>query len=576
MIFASSHLHILTSALIFLLCSCSINYKEEIIGKRGGTLRQNHRGQDPKTFNPWIASDATSAGYAGIMFEGLISSDPETDEPIPRLAKSWQIKDAGKKIIVKLQEDLKWSDGHDLTADDVVYTWNNLIKDEIAVSSIKDIVQVDGKFPSVRKLDKKTIEFKTAKVFAPFLKNLSTEIAPKHDIEKYFADNQAKSFEDKQKLFNNYLNVNYPPEKIVSSGAYKLRSIKHGERIELERNPLFYQKDEDLKALPLIDKVVYSYSQDASSDIFRFLATDSYTLNVNAQNAAFVKSLESKYGFTLYNNGPSSGTNFLWFNLSKNVEAPKYKWFNNKNFRKAISHAIDRENIVNNVFQGLGAKLFTAESLKSPFLNTAIKGHTKDLNYALELLKTEGFELNDSKELFDSEGNRVEFNLFTNAGNQEREFIGVIIASNLAEIGIKVNFKLLEFNNFVSRIMQGKNYDAGVISLTGGNEPNGGANVWKSDGRLHMFDIKKHQVGAITRDWEKEIDSIFSKGVQTMDIEKRKAIYNRFQEIVYEENPMIYLVSPVVLTAASHKIANAKATKYGGIMPFMERTYLNP
>lgn len=561
------------------LSSCSINYQEKISGKRGGTLRQNHRGQDPKTFNPWIASDATSSGYAGIMFEGLLGSDPDTDQVIPRLAKTFTIKKDGKVIIIELKPNLKWSDGHPITADDVVFTWNTLIRDEVAVSSLKDIVAVDGEFPSVSKIDDLKIKFETAKTFAPFLKNLAIEIAPKHDIENFFKQQQAQSLEEKQKIFNNYLNVNYPPESIICSGAFKLKTIKHGERIEFERNPLFYEKDDDGKALPFIDKLSYSYSQDASSDIFRFLAEDSYSINVSAQNAALIKRLESKYDFTLYNLGPSSGTSFLWFNLSKNIKAPKYQWFNNKNFRKAISYAVDRENIVNNVFQGLGAELFTAESLKSPFLNTEIKGHKRDLKLALDLLMQEGFELreiNNKKILFDQDGNQVEFNLFTNAANQEREAIGVIISSNLAEIGIKVNFKLLEFNNFVSRIMQGKNYDAGIMSLTGGNEPNSGANVWRSHGRLHMFDIKQHQVAPITRDWEKEIDQIFSQGVRTMDFAKRKKFYDRFQEIVYEENPMIYLASPVVLTAVSRKIASAKATKYGGVMPFLEKTYLQP
>lgn len=554
----------------FLLSSCNLDTQST-----GGTLRLSHLGSDPKTFNPWIADDKASSDFAAELFAGLITTDPDTDEVLPYMAESFEIQDGGKTILVKLREDMYWTDGKQIDAQDVEYTWNTLIRDEIAQGSTKDVLMVDGEFPQVTMIDKFNLVFKTKTVFAPFLRGLGTAIAPKHDIERFFKEHGAVSLAEKQQAFNQYLSIQSDPASIVSSGAFKLAKIDRGERIELIANREFFLRDENGERYPYLDKVIYSYVRDSTADTFKFLADESYVLSVTAQNSALIKSLEKQYDFTLYDTGPTTGTSFFWFNLSRNIPEPKYSWFNNPDFRQAISYAIDRENIVNNVFLGLGEPLFTAESLKSPFLNESLRaGYSRDLDKARSLLTQTGFKFvmnseSGEAELHDAIGNRVEFNLFTNAGNQERELIAVIIVNNLKEIGIKVNFKLLEFNNFVARLMQGRDYEAGVLGLTGGNEPNSGANVWRSSGRLHMFDVKQNQQDAIVRDWEKEIDEIFSKAVGVIDFNQRKSYYDRFQEIVYQNNPLIYIASPKNLIAIKNKVGGIRQTKYGGMMPYL-------
>jgi peptide/nickel transport system substrate-binding protein len=525
-------------------------------------------GQDPKTFNPWTSNDASSSEYAALLFEGLFDSNPDTDEIMANFAESWQILEGGRKIIVKMRDDLYWSDGEKIDADDLLFTWNTLIRDRVAISSLRDVLMVEGQFPDLRKIDELRVSFSTVKIFAPFLKTLGIAIAPKHDIERFFKEHGAVTLEEKQKAFNNYLNVRTDPASIVSSGPFRLARIKHGERIEFARNDKYFGKDDKGKPLPYLDKIVYSYVQDQTAAVFKFLAGESHVLAVNPENAAFIKSMEKKYNFTLYDEGPSTGTSFLWFNLSKNIKEPKYSWFNNLRFREAVSLAIDRESIVNNVFQGLGAPLFTAESLKSPFVNEKlISGYKRDTKAAAKILEENGFKLDKDGVLRDAQGHRVEFDLFTNAANRERELMSSIIIDNLKELGIKVNFKSLEFNNFVSRISAGKDYEAGILSFTGSNEPNSGANVWKTDGRLHIFDLRDGAELNLPRDWEKRIDRLFEQGVQSLDFKERKKTYDEFQEIVYEYNPFIYLASPKIMRAINNDIQGIKMTKYEGILP---------
>lgn len=548
---------------------------EAPIGSFGGVLRRTHSGKDPKTFNPWISNDATSSHYAALLFGGLLQNDPDTNKLIPYMAKGYELKNSGKLIIVKLRKDLYWSDGVKITANDVLYTFNTLIRDKVAISSLRDILMVEGEFPLVKKLDDYTVSFETKEIFAPLLETIGLAIAPKHDIEKYFKNLDANTFEEKQKAFNNYLNIETAANEIVSSGMFLLKKITRGERIEFIKNPYFFVLNVEGERLPYVDKLIYSYAPDETAETFKFFAGESHILNVRAEKAALVKSLEETYDYKLYNLGPSSGTFFMWFNLTQNISEPKYSWFNNRNFRKAISYAINRDNIVNNVHQGLGDPLFTPESLQSPFINEKlIKGYKRDLEKSKDLLLKEGFKFDSKGDLYDSKNNRVEFSMYTNAETQTRIMVSTIIVDNLKDIGIKVNFKPLEFNNFVAKIAAGKDYESGILGLTGGNEPNNGANVWRSDGRLHMFDPRTADSSSPIRPWENEIDALFTQGVRTMDFSQRKAIYDKFQEIVYRELPMIYLTSPQSLAATSNKLGNVRKTKYGGLIPNLYEVYI--
>lgn len=524
------------------------------------SLRLLHLGADPKTFNPWIASDATSSLYAGLMYEGLIKVNPADDSIIPALAENIEILNHGLTIIAHLRKNIYWSDGKEITADDVLFTWNNLIRDGIAQSSLKDILDLDGSFPKITKIDNHTIVFQTDKIFAPFVKYLGIEIAPKHDIENFFKLNCVDNLEKQRKSFNNYLNID--TRDPVVSGPYKIQEIRHGQRIKFYRNPKYYSFDKSGQRLPYIDSIIFTYVQEPNAAVFKFLAQESDLIELSPSNIDLFKSLQKKYKYKLKDCGISSGTSFLWFNLSKNVNPPQYDWFNDKNFRKAINFIIDREAIVKVVYQNYGQALFTAESLRSPFVHKKLsKGFKPKLKMARQLLLDSGFYWQDGL-LYDARSNRVEFTIFTNAANPDRELIAVMLQKNLADFGIKINIKLLEFNNFVSRIMQGKDYEAGILSLTGSNEPNGGANVWKSTGRLHLFDIKSGQQKPLIRDWESEIDNLFIQGVRSIDLESRAKIYNRFQEIIAENNPIIYLASPKIFIALSPRLDGTKFDSY--------------
>ena len=194
------------------------------------------------------------------------------------------------------------------------------------------------------------------------------------------------------------------------------------------------------------------------------------------------------------------------------------------------------------------------------------------MDEAKSLLAQGGFkDHNQDGYLEDAEGNTLEFNLYTNANNSERVDIASLIRHDLEKIGMKVNFQALEFNTLVSKLNSTFEWDAIVLGLTGGPEPHFGKNVWASDGQLHLWYPKQKSPAT---SWEKQIDELFSRGVQELDENKRKVIYDEFQMIASEQLPIIYTVLSARISALRNKFGNIKPSPYGGLFHNLEEIYL--
>ncbi|MDD3149859.1 MAG: ABC transporter substrate-binding protein, partial [Candidatus Gastranaerophilales bacterium] len=497
-------------------------------------------------------------------------------EVVPDMAKSVEEKNNGTEYIVTLRKGLKWSDDKPITADDVVFTWNVIVAQGFGNTSTRDNTLIDGKMPIVKKIDDYTVKFILSKPFAPFLRQLSLSIAPKH-ILKLVTDKGKKEFDS-------FWGVTTPPKEFVTSGRFKLLKYVPAQRVTFVRNSNYYAVDKKGQKLPYLDNYVVYIVGDLNNELLKFEAGEIDILGIRGNNIARMKEKEATSDFQLYNLGPDTGTTFLVFNLNtrKNenneyyVNHIKQRWFNDLNFRTAVDYVIDRENLVFNILNGAGSPLFTAESLPSIFLNEKLKdGHPRDFEKAKELLKKSGFYLKNGQ-LYDKFDNKVEFNLYTNAGNTEREATGVMVKQDLEELGIQVNFKPIEFNVLVGKIVNTYDWDMVMLGLTGSAlEPHSGRNVWASNGALHMFnqrDPSKPVTDAFL--WEKRLDEIFEKGASETDFEKRKEIYNEYQEIVYKQKPFVYLYSPLRIQSVRTKFGNIKPTPLGGTLHNLEEIYI--
>ena len=543
------------------------------IGIYGGSLVASTIGEGPKTFNPFNTKDNISAMMSEIMYDGLLTTHPVTGQPIPKLAKSFSVN--GNDYIIHLRHGIKWSDGKPITADDVVFTWQNIIFDGFGNTSTRDSIIIDGKLPTVKKIDDYTVEFKTPQPFAPFIRMLSTSIAPKHIFEP--AVKKGKEY------FETFLSTNIDPKILVTSGAFKLKEYVPAQRVVFERNPNYYMINKNNQKLPYLDKLVYLIVGDINNEVLKFEGGELDTIGLQGANVARFKELEKHSNFKVYNLGPDTGTMFVSFNLNnrkdKNgkyfVDLKKQRWFQDKNFRQAVDYAIDRKNMVLNIANGLAAPLYTAESLNSIYLNKNLKPYDRNIEKSKDFLKKSGYWWDKKGHLMDKFGNHVEFNLFTNAGNTEREAIGVMVKQDLEDLGMKINFKPIEFNSLVNKLVNTSDWDIVIMGLTGSPlEPNGGKNVWMSNGTLHMFNQRP---AGYTKDdrypWEKELDYLYTQGALATTFEARKKFYDEYQKIVYEEKPFVYIYSPLRITAIRTKFKNVFPTSLGGVTYNIEEIY---
>ncbi|MBS1999330.1 MAG: hypothetical protein JSS86_23550, partial [Cyanobacteria bacterium SZAS LIN-2] len=165
----------------------------------------------------------------------------------------------------------------------------------------------------------------------------------------------------------------------------------------------------------------------------------------------------------------------------------------------------------------------------------------------------------------------VEFSLTTNSGNGIRDAVCIMLKEDFKKLGIKINYQPIEFNTMINRIHQSLDFDAVMMGLTGSRfEPYGGANIWKSNARMHNFDTRQsidetEPYLKDVRPWEKEIDKALDGAANTYDEALRHKLYNRFSEIVYDEQALIFIYTNVMLTAARNHVGNYRPTPYGSV-----------
>ena len=530
---------------------------------------------DPKTFNAALSSE--SPNIFGYTYEGLLTQNPIDGKIEGALAKSWEISPDKTKITFTMREGLKWSDGEPLTVDDVVFTYNDIYLNQDIPTDTRDVLRVgkDRKLPTVKKIDNTRVEFSVPEPFRPFLLSTGSSILPAHILEKSV---KTKNKDGKLEFLSKW-GVDTPPEELIVNGPYKLERYDTSQRIIFRRNPYYWRKDTQGKPQPYIERIIWQIVESTDTSLLQFRSGDLDSIGVSPDYFSLLKVQEKQGNFKIYNGGPSSSTSFISFNLNKGkrndqllVDPIKSKWFNNVQFRQAVAYAIDRQTMLNNTFRGLGTPQNSPISVQSPYFLSPEKGlkvYKYNPEKAKELLIQGGFKYNEKNLLVDDQGNEVRFALLTNAGNRIRESMGSQIKQDLSKIGIQVDFTPLAWNTFIDKLSNTLDWDACLIGLTGGLEPNDGANVWSPEGGLHMFNQKpqagqKPIVGWEVADWEKKINELYIQGAQEFDEAKLKEIYGESQQLTQEYLPFIYLVNSYSLSAIRNRFQGIQFSALGG------------
>ncbi len=519
---------------------------------------------DPKSFNPVIAKETSTTSITRFVFEGLTETDGVTMEVKPCLAERWEYDESGKVCRFFLRKDVTWNDGAAFTADDVVFTFDGLIYNTDIPTSSRDVLTIEGKRIQVRKIDDYTVDFILPERFAPFLQLMSQEILPRHKLKQYL----------EKGTFNSCWGVNENPENIVGTGPYKIEEYRPAEWIILEKNDRYWKKDAQGTSLPHIRRIVFLVIADANMAVLKFKTGEIDIISVRGQDYPLLEPFQKQLNFSIYNLGPSMGSEFITFN--QNADSPvaphKKAWFRNVCFRQAVAHMIDKESVAKNVYGGFAIPQDGPLNVSSGFFyNPGTKKYRYDVAKAEELLEKEGFYKKNGF-LYDRQDNPVEFTILTNSNSFERIQIASVIQDDLKQLGMRVNLLPVEFNTLVTRINVTKDWESVIIGLTGGIEPHGGKNVWHTGGQLHLWNMGARDEN-ITG-WERRINALFEKGAKELDPGRRKKLYDEWQLIISEELPLVYTASPIAMTAVRNKFGNLKPTVYGGVLHNIEEIYI--
>jgi len=523
------------------------------VGRPGGRLVVSLRGE-PKTLNPLIAADARSREVIGVMQADLIHINRATQLTEPALAKSWKISPDGLAYTLVLRHGLKFSDGQPLDADDVLFTFR-LYLDENVHAPQRDLLIVGGKPITVRKVDARTVVFQLAKTYGVGERLFDgLAILPRHLLEKPY----------KEGKLGQIGSLATAADQWAGLGPFRLKDYVAGQRLVLQRNPYYWKSDAKGNRLPYVDELVFLFVPNADAQVLKFQSGETDMISqLGAENFSVLS--RQQRGYTMTDAGPGLEYNFLFFNLNDAGEKTspemqrKQKWFREVKFRQAVSAAVDREAIVRLVYQGRGAALW---SLVAPgnrrWGNERLPRPPRSLDRARTLLKEAGFSWttgpNGQSTLLDSDGKPVELSILTSSSNADRAKMAALIQDDLKQLGMRVQVVPLESRSLLDRVTQSRDYDACIMGIASYDaDPNSDISVWLSSGGLHLWNPSQAHPAT---PWEAEIDRLIEEQMSARTFEPRKKLYDRAQEILAENQPMIFLASPDILAGAKNSIGN--------------------
>jgi peptide/nickel transport system substrate-binding protein len=521
---------------------------------RGGQLVVAER-TAPRTFNPVFAADGPSRSVFDRLFADLIHINRQTLKTEPSLASSWTVSSDGLEYTLKLRPNLKFSDGHPCTADDVVFSFAVYL-DEAIHAPQRDLLVVGGKPIEVRKKDDTTIVVKMAAPYAAAERIFDGfAILPKHLLGEAFA---------KGTLPRTW-GVDAAPASIAGMGPFRLRENVPGERVVMERNPYYWKRDGNGQSLPYLDRLVFIIVPSSDAEFLRFKAGEIDIMN--RMSGDQFASLGQGGAYQTVDAGPSLEYNFFFFNLNEVSPASlpgvarRQRWFRQEAFRHAVSAAIDRQAMVSLVYRGRGEPLWGAVARSNAtWYNGALPTPPRSLDRARSLLKGAGFSWSDDGTLLDQK-TPVEFSLLVSASSIPRTQMATIIHDDLAQLGIRVTITPLDFRALLDKVQKTRDYDACILGLDRGDaDPNTEMPVWLSNGENHFWNLSSPKPA--TR-WEEEIDSLMRTQISARTFAERKKLFDQVQALLAEHEPMIFLATPHILAAAKSGLANFKP----GILP---------
>jgi peptide/nickel transport system substrate-binding protein len=458
---------------------------------------------DASSMIPNITGDSASHEIGSFVYNGLVKYDKDY-HIVGDLAESWQVASDELSITFHLRKGVKWHDGRELTADDVLFTYRFMIDPKTPTPYSGDFLLVK----SAETLDRHTFRVHYSKPFAPALISWGMWILPKHLLE---------GKDVRQSPLNRHP---------VGTGPYLFRQWKTGEKIELVANPDYFE------GRPYIQNLIYR------------IIPDSATLFLELKSGGVDWSGLSPLQYQRQTDGPEFRRTFRKYRypanaytyLGMNLKDPR---FADKRVRQAISYAINKEEIIKAVLLGLGAEATGPYKPDTWVYNPRVRRYPYDPEQAKRLLAEAGWKDDDGDGILEKDGRPFRFTILTNQGNEERKMAAEIIQKRLKRIGIEVEIRIAEWASFINYFIKNRRFETVILGWTTGQDPDL-YDIWHSSKTLpDEFNFVSFQ--------NREVDRLIDEGRHTFDQKRRKECYNRIQAILAEEQPYVFLYVPFAL-----------------------------
>jgi peptide/nickel transport system substrate-binding protein len=513
---------------------------------RGGQAIASMR-TELRTFNRLVAKDAP-VDLVSLLTQGrLLRINRSTFELEPWLAETWESSPDHRRHTLHLRRGVTWSDGTPFTSADVAFTMRAVF-DKTAESVLASVFTIGGQPVTVETPDAATVVLTFAAPSGAGLNLLDAlPILPRHKLE---AALDAGTFKDAWGAAT-------PPSEMTGTGPFILREYLPGQRLVFERNPSYWRKDAAGGSLPYLDRLILLIVPNQDVELVRLQAgeTDMVQSELRPEDYVPVRRSEEEGKLKLVEQGVSTDADALWFCLKPEVKArdPRFAFVQRREFRQALSHAVDREAFAQQVFLGSAVPVWGPVTPgNEPWFTPNQVRYPPDPARAKAMLASIGLEdRNGNGVVEDTAGTEARFSVITQQGLGHYERGTAAVREAAAAVGIALDIVPMDFNAMITRMLA-CDYDAIYMRVLATDlDPAGNLDFWLSSGEAHVWNLAQKTPAT---QWERQIDALMTEQASTTDPARRRVIFNEVQTILGENVPMLFFAAPRLYTAHSARL----------------------
>jgi peptide/nickel transport system substrate-binding protein len=493
-----------------------------------------------------VALDQPSDVFSMLTQGSLVRLNRATFELEPWLAERWESSPDGHTHTLYLRKDVTWSDGTPFTSADVLFTLQ-AIYDPKVESVVASSVQPGGRPIQAAAPDASTVVLTYAAPSGIGIGLLDMfPILPKHKLEPAL----------KAGTFAKAWTTNTPPDEIAGTGPFVLREFTPNERLVFDRNPRYWRNAPDGQKLPYLDRLVLQLIPDQNAELLALQSgsTDITQSELRPDDYVPLRRAEDEGKVTLIEGGIGPDADAFWFCMKPEAKKndKRFAFLQKREFRQAVSHAIDREEFTQTVFLGEGVPIWGPITPGNrPWFSPNVPRYPYDQARARELLKSIGLEDRNGNGVVEAaDGTEARFTVMSQRGIAYYERGVTVLRDQAAKVGIAFELAAMEYPTMIERL-QTCQYDAIYMRpLSTQLDPAGNLDFWISSGSTHLWNLSQKTPAT---EWETRIDTIMREQAATLDLNRRHELFDDAQRILAENLPVLYFAAPRLYYAHSRR-----------------------